>query len=123
MQPLAHLGRVVFALRTAFAHQHRAGRDPGDSGEADDSAGRSPTCGPASASDGCSCTWSPRPSPPGAVRYGQRAWVRLLEGEIQRHQEDRLMEVIERFDGRPFPTALRIELVAPYALAGEIAVR
>jgi hypothetical protein len=111
------------------------------------------------------------------VRYGQRAWVRQLEGEIQRHQEDRLMEIIERFDGRPFPTALgllrrrltgrwrraesletvfcaelvattyqhmgllaagrpassydpgrfwsgdRIELVAPYALAGEIAVR
>jgi hypothetical protein len=112
-----------------------------------------------------------------AVRYGQQAWVRQLEGEIERHQEDRLMEVIERFDGRPFPTALgllrrrltgrrrgsssletvfcaelvaatyqhmgllaperpasaydpgrfwsgdRIELVAPYALAGEIAVR
>ena len=37
-------------------------------------------------------------------RYGQRAWVRPLEGAIQRHHEDRLMEVIERFDGRPFPT-------------------
>jgi hypothetical protein len=110
------------------------------------------------------------------VRYGQRAWVRQLEGEIERHQEDRLMEIIERFDGRPFPTAVgllrrrltgrwrrssldtvfcaelvattyqhmgllaarrpatsydpgrfwsgdRIELVAPYALAGEVAVR
>jgi hypothetical protein len=37
-------------------------------------------------------------------RYGQRAWVRHLEGRIERHHEDRLMRVIERFDGRPFPT-------------------
>ena len=38
-------------------------------------------------------------------RYGQRAWVRLLEGgTIERHHEDRLMESIDRFDGRPFPT-------------------
>ena len=37
-------------------------------------------------------------------RYGQRAWVRHLEGQIERHHEDRLMETIERFDGRPFPT-------------------
>jgi hypothetical protein len=37
-------------------------------------------------------------------RYGQRAWTRALEGQIERHHEDRLMEVIARFDGRPFPT-------------------
>ena len=37
-------------------------------------------------------------------RYGQRAFVRQLEGPIERHHEDRLMEVIDRFDGRPFPT-------------------
>jgi hypothetical protein len=37
-------------------------------------------------------------------RYRQRAWVRQLDGTIQRHHEDRLMEVIDRFDGRPFPT-------------------
>jgi hypothetical protein len=37
-------------------------------------------------------------------RYGQRAWTRPLEGTIERSHEDRLMEVIERFDGRPFPT-------------------
>ena len=38
-------------------------------------------------------------------RYGQRAWVRHLEGgEIERSHEDRLMEVIDRFDGRAFPT-------------------
>jgi hypothetical protein len=36
-------------------------------------------------------------------RYGQRAWVRLLDGAIERHHEDRLMEVIDRYDGRPFP--------------------
>jgi hypothetical protein len=32
--------------------------------------------------------------------------VRQLHGEIGRRQEDRLMEIIERFDGRPFPTAV-----------------
>jgi hypothetical protein len=37
-------------------------------------------------------------------RYGQRAWVRQLEGEVERRHEDRLMEVIERFNGRAFPT-------------------
>jgi hypothetical protein len=37
-------------------------------------------------------------------RYGQRAWVRQLEGTIERRHEDRLMEMIDRFDGRPFPT-------------------
>jgi hypothetical protein len=37
-------------------------------------------------------------------RYGQRAWMRPLEGELQRDHDDRLMEVIARFDGRPFPT-------------------
>ena len=37
-------------------------------------------------------------------RYAQRAWMRQLEGTLERHHEDRLMEVIARFDGRPFPT-------------------
>jgi hypothetical protein len=36
-------------------------------------------------------------------RYGQRAWVRQLEGTIERPHEDRLMEVIERFDGDRSP--------------------
>jgi hypothetical protein len=40
------------------------------------------------------------------VRYKQRAWVRQLEGAIERYQEDRLMEIIDRFDGRAFPTTL-----------------
>jgi hypothetical protein len=39
-----------------------------------------------------------------AARYGQRAWMRPLEGGIERRHEDALMKVIERFDGRPFPT-------------------
>jgi hypothetical protein len=39
-----------------------------------------------------------------AARYGQRAWMRPLEGQIERKHEDALMKVIERFDGRPFPT-------------------
>ena len=37
-------------------------------------------------------------------RYGQRAWTRALEGTLDRGHEDRLMRVIERYDGRPFPT-------------------
>jgi len=37
-------------------------------------------------------------------RYGQRAWMRPLHGQLGRQHEDRLMEVIARFDGRPFPT-------------------
>jgi len=40
------------------------------------------------------------------ARYQQRAWVRQLDGPIERQHEDRLMEVIDRFDGRPFPTTL-----------------
>jgi hypothetical protein len=39
-------------------------------------------------------------------RYGQRAWIRTLDGAIEREHEDRLMEVIDRFDGKPFPTTL-----------------
>ena len=37
-------------------------------------------------------------------RYGQRAWIRTLDGTVERAHEDRLMEVIDRLDGRPFPT-------------------
>lgn len=39
-------------------------------------------------------------------RYAQRAWVRSLRGTIDRRHEDRLMETVERFDGRAFPTML-----------------
>ena len=37
-------------------------------------------------------------------RYGQRAWMRQLEGTIEREHEDKLMEIIARYDGRSFPT-------------------
>ncbi len=38
-------------------------------------------------------------------KYGQRAWVRpLVGGKVTREHEDRLVEVINRFDGKPFPT-------------------
>ncbi|MEA2312794.1 MAG: hypothetical protein QOE28_2762, partial [Solirubrobacteraceae bacterium] len=37
-------------------------------------------------------------------RYGQRAFLRQLDGTIERRHEDRLMEVIARHDGRAFPT-------------------
>lgn len=38
-------------------------------------------------------------------KYGQRAWVRqLVGGALTRTHEDRLMEVVQRFDGRAFPT-------------------
>jgi hypothetical protein len=37
-------------------------------------------------------------------RYNQRAWVRQLQGRIEPHHEDRLMEIVDRFDGRAFPT-------------------
>ena len=38
-------------------------------------------------------------------RYGQRAYLRQLEGDLTREHEDRLMTVIERFDGRSFPSS------------------
>ena len=41
-------------------------------------------------------TWS--------AKYGQRAWVRQLEGTVGREHEDRLMETVAHFDGRAFPT-------------------
>ena len=40
------------------------------------------------------------------ARYQQRAWMRQLQGAIDRYHEDRLMEIIDRFDGRPFPGSL-----------------
>jgi len=42
------------------------------------------------------------------ARYRQRAWVRQLRGPIERYHEDRLMEIIDRFDGRPFPTTVKL---------------
>jgi hypothetical protein len=40
-------------------------------------------------------------------RYGQRAWFRQLQGgTIEREHEDRLIEIIDRLDGRAFPSSL-----------------
>ena len=37
-------------------------------------------------------------------KYGQRAWMRRLEGTLEREHEDRLIETIDKYDGKPFPT-------------------
>ena len=37
-------------------------------------------------------------------RYQQGAWMRQLDGTLERRHEDSLMKVIERYDGRPVPT-------------------
>ena len=37
-------------------------------------------------------------------RYGQRAWVRRLEGTVTREMENLLIETIDKYDGKPFPT-------------------
>src|SRR3954469_17484802 len=39
-------------------------------------------------------------------KYGQRAWMRQLDGEITREHEDRLVQAINQFDGRSFPSTL-----------------
>ncbi len=42
-------------------------------------------------------------------KYGQRAWVRQLTGgTLDRGHENRLMEVIEHYDGTAFPTMARL---------------
>jgi hypothetical protein len=37
-------------------------------------------------------------------KYNQRAFLRQLQGTLERRHEDELMKVIDRYDGRPFPT-------------------
>ena len=39
-------------------------------------------------------------------KYGQRAWLRQLQGTITKEHEDKLLEVIEQLDGKPFPTTV-----------------
>jgi hypothetical protein len=41
-------------------------------------------------------------------RYGQRCWLRQLTPYASREQEDRLMRVIARMDGTPFPSTARL---------------
>ena len=54
------------------------------------------------------------------TRYGQRAWLRQLEAEVSREQEDALLRSIARLDGTPFPTTTRL---ASRWLRGRIPVR
>jgi hypothetical protein len=37
-------------------------------------------------------------------RYGQRGWLRQLDGEPTREQEDALLRTVARLDGTPFPS-------------------
>ena len=64
------------------------------------------TCGPLTDTAAFNCTTCAMPSSRGTSVYKQRAWVRQLNGTIERNHEDRVMEVIDRFDGRAFPTTL-----------------
>jgi hypothetical protein len=42
-------------------------------------------------------------------KYGQRAWTRRLEGgTVTRAMEDRLIETIDRYNGKPFPTTPKL---------------
>ena len=41
-------------------------------------------------------------------RYGQRAWLRQLEGPVDREIEDAALRVVARLDGTPFPSTARL---------------
>jgi hypothetical protein len=43
-----------------------------------------------------------------ATRYGQRAWLRQLDGEVSRDMEDAVLRTIARLDGTPFPSTTRL---------------
>jgi hypothetical protein len=43
-----------------------------------------------------------------ATRYGQRAWLRQLDGEVTREMEDAVLRTIARLDGIPFPSTTRL---------------
>jgi hypothetical protein len=40
--------------------------------------------------------------------YGQQCWLRQLAPSVTRDQEDRMLRVIARMDGTPFPSTLRV---------------
>ena len=42
------------------------------------------------------------------TRYGQRAWLRQLHGEVTREMEDALLRTVARLDGTPFPSTARL---------------
>jgi hypothetical protein len=41
-------------------------------------------------------------------RYGQRAWLRQLDGTVTREMEDSLLRTIARLDGTPFPSTVQL---------------
>jgi hypothetical protein len=41
-------------------------------------------------------------------RYGQRAWLRQLEGPVERAHEDGALRAVARLDGTPFPSMARL---------------
>jgi hypothetical protein len=43
-----------------------------------------------------------------AHRYGQRAWLRQLDGEVTRAMEDAVLRTVARLDGTPFPSTARL---------------
>src|SRR5215469_12664142 len=42
------------------------------------------------------------------TRYGQRAWLRQLDGEVTRDMEDAVLQTIARLDGTPFPSTTKL---------------
>jgi len=44
------------------------------------------------------------------TRYGQRCWLRQMTPDIDHDQENRLLRVIARMDGTPFPSTSRLTL-------------
>jgi hypothetical protein len=43
-----------------------------------------------------------------ATKYGQRAWLRQLDGQVAREMEDAVLRTIARLDGTPFPSTTRL---------------
>jgi hypothetical protein len=43
-----------------------------------------------------------------ATRYGQRAWLRQLDGPVTREMEDAALRTVALLDGTPFPSTARL---------------
>ena len=43
-----------------------------------------------------------------AAKYGQRAWLRQLDGQVTREMEDAVLRTIAQLDGTPFPSTTRL---------------
>ncbi len=51
------------------------------------------------------------------LRYGQRVWLRQLDGRVTREMEDAVLRTVARLDGTPFPSTARL---ASRWLAGRV---